>query len=431
MTASARRPKIRLAALSAAALTLPLLLASCSSSGSKSGSSGGNSGGSSGGSTGGTSASNAALGTPNKATGSPITVMISNPGKLPSIDTTDGNTAAKSVVKYANDYLGGINGHVINLKECFTKGTPAGETDCANQAVQAKAAAVVQASGDDVTAKALNKAGIMDWLNVGASPATLGTPTVYSMANPLAVYGVPAAYGKSIGAKNAVILVIDVPGASGPASQLGPLFFGNAGVKLKVVTIAPGTADMTSQVQATLGAKPEEYFVLGDPTFCTPAIKAVKTLAPSAKIIEYTTCIGSSSAGIPGGYANTKAVSSQDLDQSTTEYKLFSAILKKYGGSTTAGQSAFSYAPTLGLIRMLSAAKLTDLTAKGVLAAVKTAPAVTLPLGGDTATFQCNGKQISVSPFVCSAVGSVADVAANGSLSNFKPLGDSSIYAKP
>ena len=157
---------------------------------------------------------------------------------------------------YANDYLGGINGHVIKLTECFTKDTPAGETDCANQAVQAKASAVVQASGDDVTAKALSKAGILHWLNVGASPVTLGTPGTYSMANPLAVYGVPAAYGKQISAKNAVILVIDVPGASGPASQLGPLFFGNAGVKLKVVTIAQGTADMTPQVQSTLASKP-------------------------------------------------------------------------------------------------------------------------------------------------------------------------------
>jgi branched-chain amino acid transport system substrate-binding protein len=427
MAATARRPKIRIAALGAAALTVPLVIAGCSSSGGGSGKSGGSSGGSSG-----STSASSALGTPNNATGSPITIMISNPGKLPSIDTTDGNTAAKSVVKYANDYLGGINGHVINLKECFTKGTPAGETDCANQAVQAKATAVIQASGDDVTAKALNKVGIMDWLNVGASPATLGTPTVYSMANPLAVYGVPAAYGKSIGAKNAVILVIDVPGASGPASQLGPLFFGNAGIKLKVVTIAAGTADMTPQVQSTLAAKPSEYFILGDPTFCTPAIKAVKSLNPSAKIIEYTTCIGSGSASsIPGGYSNTKAVASQDLNTDTKEYKLYAAILKKYGGNPIAGQSAFSYAPTLGLVRMLNAAKLTDLTAKGVLAAVKTAPPALLPLGGDTATFQCNGKQISVSPFVCSAVGNVADVDTTGKLSNFKPLGDASIYAKP
>jgi branched-chain amino acid transport system substrate-binding protein len=425
MAATARRPRIRLASFGAAALAVPLVIAGCSSSGGKSGES-------SGGTSGGGSSASSVLGTPKKATGSPITIMISNPGKLPSIDTTDGNTAAKSAVKYANAYLGGINGHVINLKECFTKGTPAGETDCANQAVQAKATAVIQASGDDVTAKALNKVGIMDWLNVGASPTTLGTPTVYSMANPLAVYGVPAAYGKSIGAKNAVILVIDVPGASGPASQLGPLFFGNAGIKVKVVTIAPGTADMTPQVQSTLAAKPSEYFILGDPTFCTPAIKAVKSLNPSAKIIEYTTCIGSGSASsIPGGYSNTKAVASQDLDTASKEYKLYAAILKQYGGNAIAGQSAFSYAPTLGLIRMLNAAKLTDTTAKGVLAAVKTAPPALLPLGGDTATFQCNGKQISVSPFVCSAVGNVADVDTTGKLSNFKPLGDASIYAKP
>jgi branched-chain amino acid transport system substrate-binding protein len=415
------------------ALAIPLVLAGCSSSGgggnsSPAASTGG--GSSSSGSTESNGGGSSDLGTPKKATGSPITIFINNPGKTAAVDTTDGNTAAKAAVAYANAYLGGINGHVIKLQECFTKDTPAGETDCANQAVQAKASAVVQASGDDVTAKALSKAGILHWLNVGASPVTLGTPGTYSMANPLAVYGVPAAYGKSIGAKNAVILVIDVPGASGPASQLGPLFFGNAGVKLKVVTIAQGTADMTSQVQSTLATKPQEYFILGDPTFCTPAIKAVKSLAPSAKIIMYTTCIGTSSSAIPGGYSGTKAVASQDLDPKTKEFQLYTAILKKYGGNAAAGQSSFSYAPMLGLIRMLDAAKLTDTSAKGVLAAVKTAPAVPLPLGGDTATFQCTGKQISISPFVCSAIGNVADVGTDGSLSNFKPLGDAAIYAK-
>ncbi len=333
-----------------------------------------------------------------------------------------------AAVAYANDYLGGINGHVIQVKQCSTQDTPAGSTACANQMIQAHVSAAIQASGDDTTIKALNKAGILDFMNVGASPVALGTPTAYSMANPLAVYGSPAAYAQQIGAKNAALLVIDVPGASGPASTLGPLFFKNAGVGLKVVIIPEGTADMTPQVQTTLSASPKLYYVLGDPTFCTSAIKAIKTLAPTAQISMYYTCISPNPTGIPGGYAGIKTVATQVLQPGDAENQLFQAIQAKYNGSTAAIATS-GYAPMLGLIRALNAAKLTDTSAAGVLAALKAAPAVPLPLGGG-AMFQCTGKAVSLSPFICSAAGTIADTAANGTLSNFKAIGSAAIYAK-
>ncbi len=433
MPTAPSKSKHRFASALGVAVCVPLALAACSSSGGSGGSS----------SAGASASSNAApasaasssggggaalLGPTNKATGSPITIGILNPGKTAAVDTTAENVAAKAAVAYANDHLGGINGHVVKVKECSTQDTPAGQADCANQMIQANVSAAVQASGDDVTIKALAKGGVLDWLNVGASPVALGTPGVYSMANPLAVYGVPAALGQQIGAKNAALLVIDVPGASGPAASLGPLFFGNAGVKLKVVTIPAGTADMTPQVQSTLAAKPELYYILGDPTFCTSAIKAIKTLAPSAQISMYSTCISSAPTGIPGGYAGIKTVNTQVLEPTDPEYKLFTAIQNKYGG-TTQGLASFGYAPMMGLIRALNAAKLTDTSAKGVLAAIPKFPATPLPLGGG-ATFQCNGKAVSISPFICSAVGAIADTAADGTLSNFQPLGDASIYQK-
>jgi branched-chain amino acid transport system substrate-binding protein len=427
MTYKTSRPKLRpVYALSVAAACLTVTVAGCSSSSSSTSSSTSSSPPATGSSS--PAAASSALGTPNKATGSPITIAILNPGATAAVDTTPSNTAAVAAVNYANDYLGGINGHVIQIKQCSTLDTPAGETACANQMIQANVSAAVQASGDDVTIKALNKAGILDFMNVGASPVALGTPTALSMANPLAVYGVPAAYAQQIGAKNAALLVIDVPGASGPASTLGPLFFKNAGVGLKVVIIPQGTADMTPQVQGTLSASPKLYYILGDTTFCTSAIKAVKTLAPSTQISMYYSCISPNATGIPGGYAGIKTVATQVLQPGDKEYLLFQAVQAKYNGSTAPYASA-GYAPMLGLIRALSAAKLTDTSAKGVLAAIKAAPAVPLPLGGG-ATFQCNGKAVSLSPAICSPAGTIADTAADGTLSNFKAIGSAAIYAK-
>ncbi|MCW2526203.1 MAG: putative branched-chain amino acid transporter, amino acid-binding protein, partial [Pseudonocardiales bacterium] len=329
---------------------------------------------------------------------------------------------------YANDYLGGINGHVIKVFNCYTGASAGAAADCSNRAIQANVSVGIQASGDDGTDNALVAGHIPVFLNVGATNAALGTPGIFSMANPLAVYGVPAAYAQQLGVKSATLFVIDVPGAAGPASQLGPLFFKNAGAALKVVAIPAGTPDMSPQVQTSLSSDPKLFYVLGDPTFCTSAIKAMKTLAPTVPISMYSTCIGPGT-NIPGGYAGIKTVATQVLDPDDAEFKLYEAIQAKYDGAKSLAYGPFGYAPVLGLIRALNAAKLTDTSASGVLAAIKSAPAVPLPLGGG-ATFQCNGAAVSLSPNVCSSVGALADTDAKGNLTNFKPLGDASIYKK-
>ena len=407
--------------VSIAALAVPLVLVACSSSKTTGSDSTGSAAAAS---------SDAVLGTANKATGSPIVIGLSNPGKTPAIDTSDETQAAQAAVKYANDYLGGINGHVVQLKVCDTLGTPAQESDCANQMVQANVAANVQASGDDVTNKAMSAAKIPMFDGVGATQAALSLPGVFSMNNALSVYGTPASYAKEIGAKNAVIVVIDVPAASGPAQQLGKLFFANAGVAVDVVVVAPGTADMTPQIQAAEAKKPGLYYVLGDPPFCTAAFKAMKTLAVPAKLSMYTTCIaGDKGASIPGGYEGIKTATTQVLNPTDKEYVLFKAIQAKYQGNTDS-QAAFGYAPVLGLIRALNAAKVAGTTAADAMTALQTAPAVPLPLGAG-ATFQCNGKALGLSKNVCSVASALADNNADGSYSKFELLNDPSIYKAP
>ena len=327
---------------------------------------------------------------------------------------------------FRSDYLGGINGHVIQIKNCDTLDAPASQLDCANQAISAKVSAVIQASGDDNTIKTVTAGGIPMMVGLGASQTALSAPNLFSLGNGLGVYGAPAIHAKEKGYKNAALLVIDVPGASGPAKQLGPAFFKNAGADLNVVPIAPGTADMTPQVQATLSKNPQMFYVLGNPAFCTSAIKAVKTLAPTTDILMLQNCIQQGATGIPGGYAGIKTVTTQAADQTDKEYQLFLAIQKKYSGATDS-QAVFGYVPMMGLIRALTAAKVTDITAAGVAAAIKSAPAVPIPLGLG-ATFKCDGTAISISKNICSTAAFLADTDAAGKNSNFKVQEDPAIY---
>jgi hypothetical protein len=75
-------------------------------------------------------ASSSVLGTPKKATGTAITIGIVGDGKNDTLDDTDRLNTAAAVVKYANAYRGGLNGHVIKIDQCVTHNTPSGGTQC-------------------------------------------------------------------------------------------------------------------------------------------------------------------------------------------------------------------------------------------------------------------------------------------------------------
>src|SRR6201999_816525 len=146
----------------AGAVAAALLLAACSSSSSSSSPS--SSSPSSPSSTQSASAANSALGTPQPATGSPVSVGI-------ILDGGGGNTVgsaplvqqgAEMGVAYANAYKGGLDGHKINMVFCQNQETPAGGQACANQLVQDKVVAVVLPfTGEGATeVPTITKAGI-------------------------------------------------------------------------------------------------------------------------------------------------------------------------------------------------------------------------------------------------------------------------------
>src|SRR6202044_1209626 len=128
----------------AGAVAAALLLAACSS-GSSSSSSPSSSSTSSPSSTQSASAANSALGTPDPATGSPVSVgIILDSGGAATVGTAPlEQQGAVMGVAYANAYKGGLDGHKINLVICQNQETPAGGQACANQLVQDKVVAVV------------------------------------------------------------------------------------------------------------------------------------------------------------------------------------------------------------------------------------------------------------------------------------------------
>jgi branched-chain amino acid transport system substrate-binding protein len=380
------------------------------------------------------SGGSALLGPAKAATGTPIKIGWVSDGQTQAIDTTGEIKAAQATAAYANAHLGGLGGHPIDLITCQDKGDPSTAQACGNQFVNAHVSAVAAGSPGqtDPWIKVVAAAKIPVTLSLATTTVVLSTPNVFVFGNPLATFGTPAAFARQSKLTSDAALVIDVPNATGPAKQLLPAFFGNAGATASVTPIPPGTADMTPQVQAAQEKKPAMYSIIGDPTFCSGAIKAIRTLGITAPVLILDRCIGTDKgASIPGGYKGMTVVAQADVDPKNSEFQLFSAVIKAYGpGLTTDGNAVSGYQGMLGLVRAFNASGSTDTSPAGITKAIKAMPPTTYPLGGG-ADFQCNGKAVSISPNICSTVGFVADAATDGTESNFRTVDATGIYKLP
>ncbi|WP_261574365.1 ABC transporter substrate-binding protein [Frankia gtarii] len=417
----AARPRTR-TALTGVLLATSLVAAACGG-----GSSGG---GSSGGGT--VKADSALLGPAKAATGTPVKIGWIGTGRTQAVDASAEEKSAQAAADYANAHLGGLRGHQIQIVSCEDKSVPADAQACGNTFVREKVSAVAGGSPGqaDPWIKIVSPAGIPTVLNLVATQTALSTKNVFLLGNPLGPFGTAAAYAREAKLSSAVVLVIDVPAASGPAKALSPIFFANAGSKAKVIAIPPGTADMTPQIQSAQKDKPALYHVTGDPTFCASAIKAIKALGIKATITALDRCVGTDKgASIPGGFEGVKIMGQANQDPTTAEYKLYSAVVDAYGKGlkTNDAYTISGYQGMLGLIRSVNAVAGTDVTPAGVAKAIQTAPATPYPIGGG-ATFQCNGKASPVSPNICSTTGFVADASKTGTLSNFRTIDATGIY---
>ncbi|MCW2622526.1 MAG: putative branched-chain amino acid transporter, amino acid-binding protein [Frankiales bacterium] len=381
-----------------------------------------------------TSGTTSVLGPDKKATGTPVKVGFAFEGTTAAIDTSAQGKAAQAVAAYANEHLGGIGGHPIELVLCETKNTPANAATCGNTFVSEKVVAVTSGSlgQTDPVVKAINAAGIALVDAANTSALVIQGTTNFSLNNPLNPFGGPAALAKQKGITRVGLIVIDVPAAIEPAKQISPLLFGNAGVQVDVIGVAPGTADPSATIQAEEAKKPGAYHIIGDTNFCTTIFKSIRTLGVKSPVTTIDRCLSKTgAASVPGGYEGVQAFSTTNLDPADSEYKLYIEILKKYGnGMEHSANAAAGYQGILGMIRAVNAASITDLSPAGVSAAMKSAPATPMPLGGG-ATFQCNGKAVAIAPAVCTAAGFTGTSNKDGELSNFQKFEDSSIYKAP
>jgi branched-chain amino acid transport system substrate-binding protein len=407
-----------------------LLLAACSSSSSSSTSSPSSSSSQSA-----TAAAASALGTPDAATGSAVSVgVIVDGGGAGAIGTAAlVQQGAQMAVAYANAYKGGLDGHKINLVVCQNQETPAGGQACANQLVQDKVVAVVVPfTGQGATeVPTITKAGIPYITLSGASNQELMTPGAYDLTGGYpATLGAYALSAKSHGYSKFAMLVSNVPAAIQGAELLGSLVFKNAGIAYKVIPVNSGTADVTPQLQAAVSWGAKAIGLTGDVTLCSSFLKGYQTLGLTEPKYVISTCLDPSifstlGSELGGSYMDTTS------NATSAEDALYAAITQKFaptvnGNPNASAGQASGLIPVFSLLDIMSGytGAVTPAAVKAQLALSTTR---TVPLSGGI-TYLCNGKAIPLLPSVCSAASAVGTLSSAGAVSGLQNYNPSPLF---
>ena len=375
------------------------------------------------------------LGTPTAATGDPVKIglITESGGEAISSQSQLTETGAQIAVDYVNEYRGGLAGQPIELVICGNKASASGASDCANQMVEQDVAAVVWpfTGFGPQQVPIITGAGIPIIAVSGSSTEELTTPGVFIITG--GYVGTLGAYAQH-SADNTVekfsMITIDVPSATQAAEGIGSMVFGNAGVDYSVVKVAPGTPDMTAQVQAAISDGATALGVTGDVTFCTSFFQAYQALALDVPKYIIQPCvdptvIDSLSDVLDGSILATTVATDEDTD-------VYAAMVDKYGDGTVDPNPAINAGVSSGVATIMNLSNLMDGVAGPITAAVATDQAKTaidtpMWLSGGL-TFTCNGTAIPILPNLCSAQFQIGTVDATGAVSGLEPVDASALF---
>jgi branched-chain amino acid transport system substrate-binding protein len=341
------------------------------------------------------------FGTAHKATGTPYVFGLINDETGP-VTFPEARQAEIAAAQYVNNYLDGINGHPIVLKDCISDATAPTSARCASELVGDHPLAILGAAdtGTPGSEPVYLRAGLAYLGGVPFTPVEQNAPnSVQFWSLSLGDNAAAALYAaKTLGAKSAAVLYFD--NSQGKISGLGviPPVMKAAGItSIKTVGIPPTTPDPSPEVATALASHPDVIYV-DIPNNCGVVLKDIKSLGYSGKLLGIDPCtapqaITSAAGGAEGMYVATP------FQIGGSQFNLFVAALKRWGAPNTAidGIAGAGFATVMNVQAALSTIKGTP-TTKSILAAFKT--------GSNHPNYMshpytCDGNQIAKAVSIC------------------------------
>jgi branched-chain amino acid transport system substrate-binding protein len=377
-----------------------------------------------------------ALGEPNTASGTPVSIgLITNGGDCPDCTsgTADERPTAEATVAWANEYLGGIGGHPIELEVCVDDIDPSKAADCANQMIQADVAAVVIGSNGVISSswEILHDAGI-PVLNFSATEEAMlqDDQSTFILQDPVSVnVDLPIAIAERIDADQVSVIVVDLPIATEVYEGEGARSFEAAGIDLEVVPVPLGTPDMTPQARQIVSDNPDGVvMIVGHDAFCIPAIDGLIAAGFRGTIGTISFCTTAAMVeAIPPEVLNglVVAATSPIGDDSDASMLQFHAVLNEYATSdidrTSAG--AVSMFSSFGALALGTQGLDGEATPESIIAALRAMEHQELPAGGGR-YFRCNGNASEANPASCTVSVLSATLDSLGRAASYEVVND-------
>jgi len=392
----------RLRSVSAAALAVIALTAvGCSSSSSGSGS-GGSSSPASGSTSSAAGGSGSVFGTPKKATGTPYVFGMIN-DETGAVTFPEGRQGAIAAVDYVNNYLGGINGHPIQIDECTGDGTPATAARCANQLVADHPMAILGAA--DVGAPA--SIPIYQHANLAYLGGIPFTPVPMTAPNSIQFWSVSvgdnaaaAVYaGQTLHVKSVALVYFSNPQGESIIPQITPVFKAAGVTTIKYVPLSPTSPDPSPQA-ALVESSGAQLAYVDVPNGCGNMLKSLKTVGYTGKLMGIDPCGAPPVIEASAGGANGMYIASPFLLQSgsSAQAQLFQAAMKKWAapGTLIDSISTAGFATVMNVQQVLSTISGTP-TTQTILAAFKSGTHQNFL----SHPYTCNGQAMKGAPAIC------------------------------
>ncbi len=381
-----------------AAAALALTAAGCSSSSSSTSNSSGSAT-----SSGTAAASSSVFGTPKKATGSPYVFGMIN-DETGAVTFPEARQGAIAAVDYVNNYLGGINGHPIQIDECTGDGTPATAARCANQLVAAHPLAILGAA--DVGAPA--SIPIYQHANLAYLGGIPFTPVPMTALNSIQFWSVSvgdnaaaAVYaGKTLGVKSVALVYFSNPQGESIIPQITPVFKAAGVTTIKYVPLSPTSPDPSPQA-ALVESSGAQLAYVDVPNGCGNMLKALKAVGYTGKIMGIDPCGAPPVISAAAGGAQGMYIASPFMLQSGTsqQAQLFQAAITKWAapGTLIDSISTAGFATVMNVQQVLSMISGTP-TTSAILAAFKSGTHQNFL----SHPYTCNGQALKGAPAICS-----------------------------
>ncbi len=373
------------------------------------------------------------LGKKNPATGKPVVIGMITEGTSASIDNSQDIDAFNLAFEWINERRGGLGGRPMELVICETQLDAGKATDCANQMIAEGVPAVLMglSSNTEQVWQPLHDAGI-PLMMAGASPeVVLADPdSTFILADPLAaVVDLPVGVAKDAKIKKVSAAVIDVPAALTILEDQTVPKMKKAGIKMEIVAIAPGTPDVTPQMQGIVDNGSEVVFAVGNDSLCIAIFNGLAAVNYKGTVVAVSQCFTDATFdSVPADVLEgTIVTATAPVGINDPSMDTFEAVVKEYNPGLPLNDPPLilPFATAVAFADAMKGVK-GKITPAKVIATIKGAPEQELIASGGQ-KFRCNGKANPAKPAICARGTLVTTLDETGKPAKYDVVGASPI----